>query len=97
MTDHHITVGLTLTIGGDEAEVELDVAVGYTPGAPEHYAKDPGMWLPADPPEAELTSAKVRIDQHLEGGGTTKDVPDWLFNTLAEMDWIEILDTEDAP
>ena len=86
MSKHYLTAGLTLSICGDEAEVEIDATVKFTKGCPEHYAKDPGMWLPADPPEAELTSAKVGKE----------DVPDWVFNAIAELDWLEILDMEDA-
>ncbi len=86
MSKHYLTVGLTLAIGGDEAEAEIDATVEFTKGCPEHYAKDLGMWLPADPPEAELTSAKVGKE----------DVPDWVFIAIAEMDWLEILDMEEA-
>jgi hypothetical protein len=41
----------------DENETEITVEFEFTPGAPPHFSRDFGNWLPADPPSFDVVSA----------------------------------------
>lgn len=76
------TLPMLIEIGGQEREFEVEVEIRQYAGCPDFYDRTLGGWLPGDAPETELLSAKIK----------GQDMPVWLWEAMAEMDWPEMVD-----
>lgn len=65
-------------IGGEDQEYPARFHLNYTAGRPEYYDKSVGTWLPPDPPEIEVQSAQVNIEDKW------LDLPQWFVNGVQD-------------